>query len=110
MARSSAVVAVVLVLIEVGTAVVVNLATDGRAGWLWPVLAVLVAVTCALVWWQQARGGAGTPSTRLRTKATGRGALVEDSPIDAPVRGDVDMSIKASWGGIVRRSGQTGRR
>jgi hypothetical protein len=107
--RISALVAVVLVVIEAATAVVVNLATDGRSAWLWPLLAVLVIATCALVWWQQRRGGG--PGTRIRLRA-GTGGEVADVPVDVAGAGGngTDVSVRASWWGRIRRSGVTVRR
>jgi hypothetical protein len=107
MSRAGAWVAVVLVLLEVAVAVV-SLAVEGLSLWLWALLVLLAAVTCALVWWQHRRGEPAA-STRVRVRA-GMGGVVEDSPQEVPGRGDVNVSTRASWWGRVRRSGTTVRR
>ncbi|WP_239394764.1 hypothetical protein [Frankia sp. CiP3] len=108
MAQVNALIAVVLVVLEVAVSVMVNFATNGSSPWLWPLLGLVVVVTCTLVWWRHRRSVSGR-STRARIKAS-VGGEVEDSPVSVPARGDVEMSIKASWWGKVRRSGITGRR
>lgn len=102
MSRAGASVAVVVVVLDVVAAVVVNLATDGAAAWLWPLLGLVVLVTCALAWWQYRRP-ASAGSTRVRIRA-GTGSAVEDSMVDVPSRGDVNVSTTASWWGRVQRS------
>jgi hypothetical protein len=99
----------VLVVLETGAAVVANFATGGSSVWLWPLLGLVVAATCALVWRQHRRRASARPTTRVRVRA-GVGGAVEDSPTDVPGRGDVDVATTASWWGRVRRSGTTVRR
>lgn len=108
MSRMGVVVAVVLVIVEVAISVVVNWATSGLSPWLWLVLGVLVVVTCGLVWWQSRIASPGN-GTWARTRA-GLGGAVEDSPIEVSGSGGpVDVSVKASWWGRIRRSGTTVR-
>jgi hypothetical protein len=106
--RVGALVAVVLVVLEAATSVVVNWVTDGLSPWLWLALGGLVVATCALVW-RQSRRTPSPNSTRVRVRA-GTGAVVEDSPVEVPGRGQVEVSTTASWWGRVRRSGTTVRR
>jgi hypothetical protein len=98
---SAAWIAVALVVVETASAVVVNFATAGLSPWLWLVLAVVVVVTCVLTWWLHQ---SSAQSTRVGIRATAGGEVV-DSPVEAPGKGDVRVSIKASRRGKVRRSG-----
>jgi ABC-type nickel/cobalt efflux system permease component RcnA len=105
--QGTAAVGVVLVVIEVITAVVVNLATSGVGRWaLWAGLAVLVVLTCVLVWWRESRH-VSQSSADVRIRASRKG-VVEGSP--AHITGhaaDSSVRIEADREGRITNSGVT---
>jgi hypothetical protein len=98
--NAAAVIGVVLVVLEVGTAVVINVATGGAAPWwVWIALGGLVLATCALVWWRERRLGSGS-STDVRVRAR-RKAVIERTPVKISSPGQqTSVSIEADKGRI----------
>jgi hypothetical protein len=107
MRRSTALVGVALVVLQVATAVVVNILTGGRVSReLVLALVLLVLLTASLVWWRERRND-GTRILEVRQRARREG-VIERSPVRvSPSGGDVSVRIDADRGGKIKNSGVT---